>query len=258
LFQANLRRELYKTMGAGFALNAWSDDQVSGLSRRLAETPALDVMRQALEAERANVSKLLSQVDPNSPKLIRFDWSGDTMFPSAGMAPVLEAFSTSQQVHDNVAFLHHTIDRSLNRFDPESGIAHVAATGDAELSSEPGSSLSWFERYYYMYALPYAKDYLNLPSDTVIRAQSDYDHAQLAIALELHQRKTGQYPDSLEEVGTQFQNGLPVDIATGERYGYQRLPEGGYRLWGHGVARKDEGAKAPKEIIWVHQPLKAD
>jgi hypothetical protein len=250
--QTRLRRDLYTTMNAGFALKAWADDQIFGLSRSLSEVGAVDVMRRALEAEKRYVTRLYESGGFNTAAAIVYDTEGEPTASSLVRASILEALSTQQQIRDNVSLIHHTIDQSLDQFDPRTGIA-LAAT---EIATDPGffggGISTWFDGFYYQYATPLYDRYLQVPAELVIRAQSEYDQAQLAIALELHHRHAGRYPESLEELIRHSQSALPLDIATGDSYGYRLLDSGGYQLWGRGINRHDDGGNPVKDVVWPH------
>ena len=62
----------------------------------------------------------------------------------------------------------------------------------------------------------------------------------LVAALEKHRREQGAYPDALDALAGQFQQGMPIDPFTGNRFLYRR--EGGsYRLYTAGYDGKDNG-----------------
>ena len=244
LRQQMLHKHLYQTMRAGFALNAWSDTQLAGMSQSLAGERTLDSMRRAIAGEKAKVSTMLDRSR---------EYPADFMQVNPSVAPILAALTTNQQLADNAAMLHSTMDRALDRFDPATGLMVPAVAGTAEPSSVGGSIASWFDRYYFMYSAPFEGAYRQLPAENVVRAQSENDQAQLAIALELHRRQSGQYPESLDAVSGRFPSGMPRDIATGETYGYRPLPEGGYQLWGSGFDQMNDGGTLGKDVVWTHE-----
>lgn len=62
--------------------------------------------------------------------------------------------------------------------------------------------------------------------------------AIIACCLERHRLAEGSYPDTLLSFSD-----LPLDPANGEPFKYQKLPDGGYRLWSVGGDGKDDHGK---------------
>ena len=49
---------------------------------------------------------------------------------------------------------------------------------------------------------------------------------------------------------------MPIDIATGQPYFYQRDADGGYTLWGTGIDGKSDGGDEKTDVTWKHRPVK--
>jgi len=72
----------------------------------------------------------------------------------------------------------------------------------------------------------------------------EHDAVLTAIALELHRRRTGEWPPSLAELTPDVLPELPTDRFTGEPLRY-RLMEGRPLLYSHGTDRDDDGGVRP-------------
>ena len=90
--------------------------------------------------------------------------------------------------------------------------------------------------------------------EQIIRGQSAIDQTRIAAALEIQQRATGEYPESLDAVRGTFGGSTPIDIATGQPYFYQRDADGGYTLWGTGIDGKSDGGDERTDVTWKHRP----
>jgi len=66
------------------------------------------------------------------------------------------------------------------------------------------------------------------------------------IALELHHRRHGGYPESLDELVPEFLPSLPRDMFTGDVLGYH-VTDDGPVLYSVGVDRKDDGGRPPQD-----------
>jgi hypothetical protein len=67
--------------------------------------------------------------------------------------------------------------------------------------------------------------------------------AVIACALERHQIRTGEYPETLDSLQRADGSPLPPDIMTGQPMRYRREANGRYTLWSVGFDGKDDGAK---------------
>ena len=74
--------------------------------------------------------------------------------------------------------------------------------------------------------------------------------------MEIQQRATGEYPETLAAASGTFGGSTPIDIATGQPYFYQRNPDGGYTLWGTGIDGKSDGGDQRTDVTWTHRPVK--
>lgn len=106
-----------------------------------------------------------------------------------------------------------------------------------------------------MYSEMYGGNY-GLAAEWIIKDQSAIDESRIAAALEIQRRATGEYPETLDAVSGTFGGTMPIDIATGQPYFFQRNADGGYSLWGTGIDGKSEGGNEKTDITWTHRPVK--
>lgn len=246
----------YQTYRAGLTLGAFTDIQLAEVPALLATQNMFATAQRKLEAEK---NRLVEDYDRRTKLAERSELRGvQTLFPrnlhtmSVNFVNDIEArFVTSQQLADNLALLHHTIDHSLSGFDASNGHLLPSAAGLANPPAAGVPAESWFEQRYFQFA-----EWDNIAlyprvAEWVVDSQTTIDHMRLAAAIELHQRATGRYPDSLDAVRGHLPSGLPQDPATGQGYGYRRLPEGGYQLWGNGIDQVDDGGTPDKDVVWI-------
>jgi hypothetical protein len=69
------------------------------------------------------------------------------------------------------------------------------------------------------------------------------NQAILACALENYRLANGQFPATLDELGSQAMPGPPLDVITGESMKYHRTTDGRFILYSVGWNEKDDGGK---------------
>lgn len=69
---------------------------------------------------------------------------------------------------------------------------------------------------------------------------------QVAVALALHQRETGKYPERLSELAPKFISAVPTDLFSGKELRYQREGAGCW-FWSVGPNGKDDGGKSRED-----------
>jgi len=87
---------------------------------------------------------------------------------------------------------------------------------------------------------------------SVDRVEQQQRHLQLAIALALHHRDKGQYPEKLNELCPKYLPTIPLDLFSGKDVVYSRAAKG-YRLYSVGPNGKDDGGVKDED-----HPPKAD
>jgi hypothetical protein len=246
--------EMIQAFRAGIQLGTLTDGQLAEVPSWGGQNEALSTMRRGLEGEKARIAADFARAQENRDHLaMRFYAPG--AYVTNFVNQLGASLTTDQQLADNLAVMHQTIDQSLARFDPVTGRYQPPQAGEPATVPAARPSDSWFDSFYFMYADTLGVElYARIPQ-VVIETQSTLDHARLAAALELHQRATGQYPDSLDAVSGTFPDGLPRDLAAGQPYLYQRAPEGGYTLWGAGVDGTSQGGTFKSDdVVWHHEP----
>jgi hypothetical protein len=252
MVQGSLRQRVLETVRVGVDLGGWTDGQLAALPGELGGTRVIDEVRRGLEGERRQLETWMRGIGtPGNP------FTEGLVHPfnswAANFANRLAlSLTTEQQVADNLAVMHHALERPMGYFDPQTGVLLARVPPRNEAPAPETQPQSWFEKFYFMYSGGSMGRGLgdSLPH-TIIRGQTGLDQARLAAALELHHRTTGQYPETLETVAAHFPGGLPVDPATGEPYRYERHEEGTYRLWGRGVDRRDDQGEGKNDVIWT-------
>jgi hypothetical protein len=91
-------------------------------------------------------------------------------------------------------------------------------------------------------------------TETTLQLQCQQDMLGIACALELYRREHGDLPVSLEPLTPAFITRLHNDPVSGERYRYERLDPGNYRLWAVGMDGSDNGGINDLEKRDSNQP----
>jgi hypothetical protein len=229
------RRHLLNRLPEGLGAGGWTDGQLREFPSLITRTDVFGAVALATEEEQAAVDRLLGGLAAGDGTLekVFFGYA-----PSVG-AKVAAFFTTSQQLRDNADIIKWRIDQSLDAIDFESRTLRASVPATSVAGATAPSS-NWFSQFYYRYADVAAPIDLATP---IARAQTDIDHALIAVALEQHRRATGAYPAALPAEA-------PHDVATGEPYRYEATGDGGYRLWGAGADRSDDGGNEKKDIVW--------
>lgn len=241
--------EMSRTAHAGMKLGAWTDTQLTGISTMMGEENAIASMRREVDGQKLWMADYLTHFRENQSRIqedfSRSESSIDKMINRFGVAT-----ATDQQIADNLAVIGYQMDQPFTRFDPETGVYLGKFAGDSrELPRSKPSDIS-FDKFYFMYSEMYGGRHDWVP-EQIIRSQSGIDQTRIAAALEMQQRATGEYPETLDALGT-----LPCDIATGQPYLYQRDADGGYTLWGTGIDGKSESGNEKTDVTWKHRPIK--
>jgi hypothetical protein len=246
LVQTSVQGQLLHTMRSGLRLGGWQDDQLTAISTQLAEESPLHAMHRAIEGEKAMVSGTFAHLKEDRATILEIIPTPlspiESFINRIGLSLV-----TDQQLADNQSVLVHAMESQLANFDPDTGHYLPPSPAESQTSADPLQHGSWFEKFYFMFADLSVYD--GLPS-YVIRSQSSLDQGRIAVALELHRRATGTYPDNLDAVNERMAGAIPVDPATGAAYFYRRTQDGGYSLWGTGIDRASQGGDAMTDVTW--------
>jgi hypothetical protein len=254
---ASIRNGMFRAARAGMELDAWTDDQLEQISKTFSGENALASVRRDVEGDKTAATDSFSHLRDNDSTLtqpfLHTESHIESMFNSIGVA-----LTSDQQIADNLAVLIQRLEQPLTRFDPDTGLYIPPSTEDPEPSADPDHSGLSFDRYYFMYS-----DLWGGPSSfkyitaKIIKNQSAMDQSRIAAALEIQKRATGEYPETLDAVSGTFGGPMPIDIATGKPYFYQRDGDAGYTLWGAGADGKSDGGNEKTDVTWRHRPLRS-
>jgi hypothetical protein len=226
------------------------DDQLKLLAHQLADSLGDDQFVLRIDGERMMIDDLLQ-------RLYSDDGNGDGHLTPAGLAaikhyelpvperevwlfgPFLSAAVAGRREMRDLA--RHWFDRwEAERRQPLWQWAPSSA--EAEMKQKV-SRLSTKLRYFPLLLLIPALDGAFVAAETRQQLQ---DAALTAIALELHRRRTDEWPSSLAELTPTLLPTLPIDRFTGEPLRY-RLVEGDPLLYSCGTDGDDDGGRVPVE-----------
>jgi hypothetical protein len=248
LVQASAQGQLLFTLRSGLQLNGWQDDELATISTQLAEESPLRAMHRAIEGEIAFQKEAFEKFRKDRGAIREFYPASDSPILSF-ISRVELALVTDQQLADNQAVIVHAMESKLVDFDPVTG-HYQPPSGESPNPTDSSGDVAWFEKFYFMFADHHALSaYDGLPS-LVIRSQSSLDQARIAVALELHRRATGAYPENLDALNERMSATIPVDPATGAPYLYNPTQDGGYALWGTGIDRTSQGGDMKTDVVW--------
>jgi hypothetical protein len=242
----SMSRRMYYVAQLGIWTGTWSEAQLAELSEVAAQENFIAGARKDFDREKKEEIEYYENFRKNEE--FRKDFLKTPSPFNQLVNRVKLQLITDQQIKDNQALSLHRLDQGLSRFDPETGYYRQPTEAEkqaAKEKSEPGM----FGSYYFMIADMHVgnDDYR---AKRVILQQAGHDQLRLSAALETYQRRTGNYPENLEEVGSQFPGGAPRDIATGQPYFYQKEADGGYKLWSTGIDGKSDGGDDKNDITW--------
>jgi len=80
-------------------------------------------------------------------------------------------------------------------------------------------------------------------------AQTAFNQAAVACALERYRLANGHFPEALEALAPKFISALPNDVLTGEPYKYRLTDDGRFVLYSIGWDEKDDGGVAGKTLF---------
>jgi hypothetical protein len=80
-------------------------------------------------------------------------------------------------------------------------------------------------------------------------AQTAFNQAAIACALERHRLANGHYPETLAALAPWFISALPDDVITGEPYKYHLTDDGRFVLYSVGWDEKDDGGVSGKTLF---------
>jgi hypothetical protein len=208
---------------------AFTDTQLQELFQEAATKPKpLTRTKKGLEAEIANLQSYLA-----NPEKLQQAYQ-----PSVREDSLRGAF---QSMHDSL-FGEIVAKNNLlrnqahaadvwERISDDGVYAHEGASGTAVVQTME-QQVTWLEKLVFSPIPGNPETYGNIARQGQ-DAQARQDIYQLSLALEMHRRQSGGYPDGLQSLTPHFPNGLPQDPILKEAYHYEKS-DGGFRLWGVG------------------------
>ena len=243
------------------ALNANSlgDEDLIWLAAQLEEVDAGEILSEGLRGELVYVARLRDLMIERPGDAIRSTLSSpsfDVMY-SSGSPPALTFKERAESLwKDTLAglapagWIDQNLALSLRLIHRDAIEPLRLGLNTAYQSSDPPE----LERpRIYNYA---ARQSFKMQRNMIQRAcelQARIDMARLACLIELHQRKHGDYPAGLEDLGLNRAEILDVIPREGAQrsdpFGYKRTKDGRYKLWSIGDDRKDDGGTVNMKSI---------
>lgn len=254
--EGSMDYQMFALARSGMRSGAWTDDQLSEISSMVARENVLVSAQQDAEREKKSITNYYMNFHEHEEQFGKDLLKTPSQF-NQFVNQVKLKLITEQQIRDNMEVKLSEVDQRLSRFDPETGFYVRPTKEELEESGGAEQSPGMLGSFYFMIKdLHGGWDYQVNAAREVIQAQSKYDQFRLAAALETYQRNTGTYPDRLDAINDKFPGGVPLDIATGQPYLYQRNADGGYKLWGTGIDGKSEGGNEKTDVTWTQRPAK--
>ena len=247
-----IKNQMFRTAHAGMQLGGWTDDQLGQMSGTFANENALASTFRDVEQEKNDMTDYFTRFPEKRAELARPLLNSESPV-GAFVNQIALGMTTEQQMEDNIALMRYKMEQPFTLFDPDTGFYQAPPGGKVVASKSPDS---WFDKFYFMYSDSMGDGFFSHLPERIIKNQSGLDQTRIAAALELHQRSTGQYPESLEAVSGAFAGAIPRDIATGQPYFYQLNADGGYTLWGTGIDGNSDGGNEKTDVTWKHRPVK--
>lgn len=211
----------------GLARGAWAATELKRVDDELARFDLLGNGMRALRGELAFAIELMGRLAEDSPEEIAEATGG-------AHGPAFVDHLPGGWVFQNMAGMGRlyledvfpAYDAPRRRLDPER-----LAAADRQVRAMRPTPYTVLTR---MYMPPVQGAIVNCAA-----VQTQIELARLACALELHRRRTGDYPDSLEALPGGA--GGAVDFVTGEAPRYRRAEGGAYALYTTGADGVDDG-----------------
>ncbi|HYE32768.1 MAG TPA: hypothetical protein VEH27_15175 [Methylomirabilota bacterium] len=214
----------------GLERGAWSEADLGALLAALPELKPFELMANALrEGELAGVGHMIAEHNRPAPKQkFSMDRLGKRIQPRRWIYQNRIAHaSTLKPFIDSMNRTNLTLDLRAH----QSGLASLT-----NLLSRMGVGT--------MLAAMVLPDLKQL-GPRAAQSQALVNHAVIACALELHRKRTGRYPESLDALGVK----LPHDVITGGPVHYKRT-EDGFLLYSVGMNQVDDHGSPTLDWAW--------
>jgi len=234
----------------GLAEHRWSEAQLQELQTRLLQYNFIADMKPALEAERAAGLSTIELLRRKGPWYLNWIGASEATPPPGpsilgkliGAVLVPRGWYYQEELNYCRGFqaeLATGLDLSNNRVSPAGAKADAAAVERVlGATGFAGTGLGVVLHHKFM-------SRMLLPALTRVilksaAAQTAFNQAAVACALERYRLANGGFPDKLDALVSQFMSTLPNDVLTGEPYRYRRMDDGRFVLYSVGWDEKDD------------------
>ena len=240
LVRVALANDFIDPIWEGLVLHQWDDKQLAAFETRLAPINFAAQYEASIRGERNLFTFPTIDLIRKNPALFQKIAGGPEQSPPPAGTSLIW-FAPSGWYDQNKAIIgrYHTkmfgcVDASARRFYPER-----AQQLEDELQRMPRGV---FHPYYFFAQLLFPA--VIQVQQTSAAAQSTIDLARVAIALERHRLRHGEFPASLDELDGAFKaGGFPADAITGHPPHYARSEDGQFTLYYEGWNQTDDGGK---------------
>jgi hypothetical protein len=228
-------------------IGQWSEPQLRALQERLQSFDFCADSRRSLQAERVLFGGGIIEYVRRAPDKFHLmselsgamdDQRGGAELVGTMMAATPSGWLYLEQLNHSRLFEEYllpTIEPTNRQIRP--AVSRKAEQRTAELGKHSRPALFLRHRFFAGLLSPSISRFVQKTAF----AQTSVDTAAVACALERYRLAHGQFPDSLEELATQFMDKLPHDIINGQPLKYHRSTEGRYVLYSIGWNEKDDG-----------------
>jgi hypothetical protein len=240
----------------GLAERRWSEPQLQELETRLQQYNFIADTKAPLAAERATGIALVELVRKKGPWYLNFLGSAEGT-PVPTVADLIWSIIVPQGWYDLEELnysrgfqiqLAGTLDTTKQRVSPTRVKADaqafqrmMSATGFAGT----GLGIILHHRLTAQRVLPVLEGAVA----TSAAAQTAFNQAAIACALERYRLANGHYPETLMALAPRFISSLPDDVITGEPYKYRLTDDGRFVLYSVGWDEKDDGG-VPGKLLF--------
>jgi len=246
----------------GLAEHRWSDAQLQELETRLQQDNFIADMKTPLAAEQAAGIATIELVRKKGPWYVDYLGSQgnaptarDSMLAKCLWFVVVPQGWYDQEELNFCRAFHVELATSLDTTKKRVSPARVKADAQAfeqlmTASGFAGTGLGIILRHRLM-----ATRLLPALSRVILRsaaAQTAFNQAAIACALQRYRLANGHFPEALEALAPKFVSRLPNDVLTGEPYKYRLTADGRFVLYSIGWDEKDDGG-VPGKILFDEQ-----
>ena len=243
----------------GLAEHRWSEAQLQELETRLEQYNFIADMKAPLAAERAAGIALVELVRKKGPWYLNFVGSAEETPEPAGakladriwFILVPQGWYDLEELNYCRGFqiqLAGALDTTKKRVSPTK--VKVDAQALEQMMYAPGfagTGLGAILRHRLT-----ARQLLPAFGKAVMKsaaAQTAFDQAAIACALERYRLANGHFPETLDALAPRFISPLPNDVLTGEPYKYRLTDDGRFVLYSVGWDEKDDGGVPGKTLF---------